>query len=213
MTLTHDTSTLKAAIQRNFDELNNAILKLTAHNELARQKLIYVRMSFFAIVGQSLYNDMLAHTMRVLDEHKQSLSFWYVLRCNEAVVNKAALAAGLDLNELKHLSTKLKSVRDQTHFHIDRKSVKDPKSIWKEANITGATFAMALQTMAVTLAHTKKEIFGGELETVTDYDGSDIAKIVKAYESVHSSVHGAHPSIKRTAKSKTTPAPQARASE
>ena len=45
--------------------------------------------------------------------------------------------------------------------------------------------------MANTLAVSKQELFGGELETIARYDASDIAKIVKADETVHGRVHGA----------------------
>lgn len=186
-----DTSTLQAALVRNLTELNNAILKVTAHDELVRQKITYARMSFFVVAEHALYNDTFAHAIRVLDEHRNAMSFWYVLRCNEAVVKRQAKSAGLDLEELKALSSKLRLVREKTHFHIDRISLKAPKSIWKEAAINGKVFGQALTAMASTLAHTKQELFGGDLETVTEYDASDIAKIVKAFESVYGAVHGA----------------------
>lgn len=189
--MTHDSSTLQAAIGRNLAELNNAILKLTARDELVRQNLTYARMSFFVVAEQALYNDMIAHAIRVLDEHRDAMSFWYVLRCNEAAVKRNAKIANLDVEELRVLSSKLRLVREKTHFHIDRMSVKAPKSVWKEADITGSVFTQALRAMASTLAHTKKELFGGELETVTEYDGSDVPKIVKAFEAAHGPVHGA----------------------
>ena len=186
----HDSSTLQAAITRNLAELNNAILKLTAHDELARQKITYARMSFFVVAQHALYNDMFSHAIRVLDEHRDALSFWYVLRCNEAVVRSSAENADLNIEELKVLSSKLRLIREKTQFHIDRMSVKAPKSVWKEASINGTTFAKALTAMASTLAHTKQELFGGDLESVTEYDASDITKIVKAFEVVHGVVHG-----------------------
>ena len=189
--MTHDSSTLQAAIARNHAELNNAILKLTAHDELVRQNISYVRMSFFLVAAHALYNDTFSHAIRVLDEHKQAMSFWYVLRCNEAVVKRKAKSANLDLEELKALSTKLRLVREKTQFHIDRMSVTAPKSVWDEAAINGNVFGHALTGMANTLALTKQELFGGELETVTDYDASDIPKIVKSFETVHGRIHGA----------------------
>lgn len=193
MKTAYDASTLKAAIQRNLAELNNAILKLTARDELVTKKITYTRMSFFVIAEHALYNDMLAHAIRVLDEHRDAMSFWYVLRCNEAVIKKAASSAGLDLGQLKVLSGKLRLIREKTQFHIDRESVKEPKAVWQKAHITGAELANTLRRMAATLAQAKQEIFGGELETVTEYDGSDIAKIVEAYETIHGSVHGTSP--------------------
>ena len=46
---THESSTIEATIQRNLLELNNAILKVTAHDELVKQGLTYTEMSFFVI--------------------------------------------------------------------------------------------------------------------------------------------------------------------
>lgn len=186
----HDSSTLQAAIRRNFSELNKAILKLTAHDRLIRQNITYRRISFFVLAEQALYNDILAHAMRVLDEHRDAMSFWYVLRCNEAAIKKAARAAELDLGELRVLSEKLRLIREKTQFHIDRRSVTAPEAVWTEADILGSVFSKALEGTAATLARTKKDLFGGELETVTEYDGSDVARIIKAYEIVHGSVHG-----------------------
>lgn len=82
-------------------------------------------------------------------------------------------------------------VRDKTLFHIDRKSVKEPALVWLQADIEGSDFAEALPAIASTLAYTKKQLFGGELEVLTKYDGSDIRKIVNAFESEHGLVHGA----------------------
>lgn len=148
-------------------------------------------MSFFVIAAHALYNDLIAHAIRVLDEHCDATSFWYILKCNEAVAERAAKAAQLDLDGLKVLSSKLRHVREKTHFHIDKKSVKDTKSVWKEADIRGGDLAQALRAMASTVARIKKDIFGGDLEEVTEYDGSDIERIVKAYEAVQGTVHGA----------------------
>ena len=191
MTSFQDCSTLRAALKRTHAELNNAILKLVAHDELVRQDITYIRMSFFVIAKHALYNDLLAHAIRVLDEHRDATSFWYILRCNESVVKRAAMESQLDLDGLRILSSKLRHIREKTLFHIDKKSVNDPKSVWNGADICGNDLAHALRAMALTVARTNLELFGGELKEVCEYDGSDIRKIVKAYENVHGDVHGA----------------------
>jgi hypothetical protein len=184
-------SPLQAALKRNLAELNNAALKLVAHDELVRQDITYARMSFFVIAAQALYNDSIAHAIKVLDEHRDALSFWYILRCKEGVVREAAKGAGLDLTELQAMSAKLRHVREKTHFHIDRKSVRDPKSVWMQANINGQAFTDSIRLTFKTLALTKQDLYGGDLETITEYDGSDVPKLVKAYEQLHGPVHGA----------------------
>lgn len=192
MESTHESSTIEATIQRNLLELNNAILKVTAHDELVKQGLTYTEMSFFVIAQHALYNDILTHAIRVLDEHRDAMSFWYLLRCKEGIVFKqAAQKVGLDLEKLKDLSAKLKSIRNKTLFHIDRRSVRQPEAVWMQAEIIGSALFKALNEMFETLAIAKRDHFDGEFETITKYDGSDIAKIIKAYEIGHCSVPNA----------------------
>jgi hypothetical protein len=186
-----DTSTLQASIDRCLAEVNNAILKQVARDTLIRQEIAYVRMSFFVIAEDALYSDMISHAIRVLDEHRDATSFWYILRCNEAAVRCHSARNSLDIEKLKALSAKLRLVREKTKFHIDRAAVRDPKQVWKDADITGAEFIAALHSIAVTLAGVRAELFGGELHRLTEYDASDVPKIVKAYETLHGNVHGA----------------------
>jgi hypothetical protein len=98
MESTHEISILEGTIQRNLHELNNAILKIIAHDELVKQDITYTGMSFFVIARDALYNDIFTHTIRVMDEHKDARSFWYLLRCEEAV-----------LFEIKRCSTLIES--------------------------------------------------------------------------------------------------------
>lgn len=182
---------LLAAIERNFAEANNAILKLTAYNELCRQDITYVRMSFFVIVQQALYNDMIAHAIKILDTHSNARGLQYIKEVNMAAFQSSARRHGIDLSELETLAAKLKRVRDKTHFHIDADSVKDPRAVWASADIDGGLFSRSLTHIAVLLAELKKHLFEGDPLEVTKYDGSDIRKIVKAYEVVHGITHGA----------------------
>ena len=191
MNTSHDLSTLHGALGRSLAELNNAVLKVTAHDVLVRQHITYIRMSFFVIAAQALHNDMLAHAIKVFDEHRDAMSFWYIMRSNEGVMRRAAANVGLNVEELRSLSTKLRLIRTKTHFHIDRKSITDAASVWSEADIDGQALVDALRASAKMLALVKQDLFGGELETLTEYDGSDIPKIINAFESIHGDVHGA----------------------
>lgn len=89
----------------------------------------FIRLSYWA-----LFNDCFAHAMRVFDQHPDTASFWYLRRCEQGEVDKAATAVGLQIAELKSLSSSLKLVRDKTHFHIDKKTVFDPKVVWQQAD-------------------------------------------------------------------------------
>lgn len=83
-----DNTRLIAAIDRNFAEINNAILKLKAYNSLCASNFSHAGMSFFFIAHQALFNDMIANAIRVLDKHKDAASLWYIIKCNEAVSKK-----------------------------------------------------------------------------------------------------------------------------
>jgi hypothetical protein len=81
-------------------------------------------------------------------------------------------------------------VREKTHFHIDRDAVAKPSDVWQTAGISGDEFISALRGVASVVSHFKVELFGGEPLEVTKYDGSDVHRIVEAYEKVHGHVHG-----------------------
>jgi hypothetical protein len=127
-TVSHDHTRLRAAIERIFAEANNTILKLVAYNALCRADFTYTRMSFFVVAAHALHNDMVAHAIRTLDEHPDAASFWYVKRCNAQAIDAAARTAEVDLTALQATSAKLRHIRDQTHFHIDRVAVANPAS-------------------------------------------------------------------------------------
>lgn len=177
-----DNTRLIAAIDRNFAEINNAILKLKAYNSLCASKFSHAGMSFFFIAHQALFNDMIANAIRVLDKHKDAASLWYIIKCNEAVSKKIANQLDINVENILLLSKKLRHIREKTHFHIDKDSVVQPKSVWKTADISGSEFVKLLDDVANYLAHIKKEMFGGELLVVTKYDALDVKQIVSAYE-------------------------------
>lgn len=172
---------LRAALKRNFAEVNNAILKRTAYNELCTAGFTYTGMSFFVIADQALFNDMIASAIRVFDDHKDVSSLWYVIRCNEAVAQRAATQCGVNIEKLREIVPKLRHIRDKTHFHIDRKAVEAPKEVWKDADLSGNELTKALYDAAALIAKIKQETYGGELQPLVPYDGSDVHEIVKAY--------------------------------
>lgn len=172
---------LRGAIKRVFAEANKALLKRTAYNSLCTAGFTYTGISFFAIAEQALYNDLIASAIRIFDDHKDVASLWYIIRCQEGVAKTAAAKCGVNLDELRAIVPKLKHVRDKTHFHIDRKGVEQPREVWKTANITGGELTNALNDAAKLVAQIKKELFEGNLDVSTPYDGSDIKEIIDAY--------------------------------
>lgn len=186
-----DHARILAAINRNFAEANNAILKLTAHDSLKKVGFTYSGMNFFAIADQALFNDMIASAIRIFDEHKEAGSIWYVIRCHEAATHRAAKICGIDMHEMRSIVPKLRHVRDKTHFHIDKRTVENPSLVWRHADISGEEFIKALRDAARLLAKVKQDVYGGELDELTPYDGSDVRQIIDAYTAA---VETAHPS-------------------
>ena len=170
-----------AAINRNFAEANNAILKLTACNNLNNAGFSCTGMSFFVIADQALYNDMVASAIRIFDDHKEAASLWYIIRCNEAAAQKAAKACNVDIDELRKIVPKLRRIRDKTHFHIDKRTVENPSQVWGDADISGEEFTKALHAAALLLAKIKQDVYGEELDQLTPYDGSDVKQIIAVY--------------------------------
>jgi hypothetical protein len=170
-----------AALNRNFAEANNAILKLAACNSLREAGLPQAGMSFFVIADQALFNDMVASAIRLFDDHKEAGSLWYIIRCHAQVARKAAATCGISIEELCRIIPKLRHIRDKTHFHIDRRAVEEPSLVWSAADISGDELTSALHNAALLLATIKQDIYGGDLEQLTDYDGSDVQEIVDAY--------------------------------
>src|SRR5262249_30729289 len=109
-----------AALERNLAETSNAILERRALMGLHSANSSHT-LDFFQVAAHALYNDLIAHSVRVLDRHPDAASLWYLFRCDEASVRSEASSLGVDLDALGILADKLKTVRDKTLFHIDKK--------------------------------------------------------------------------------------------
>jgi hypothetical protein len=80
------------------------------------------------------------------------------------------------------VSTKLKIIRDKTHFHLDRKGLRNPRTVWKSAGLTKKQLDDALDASLRLLLLLHVEIRGTEYP-MPWYDGSDATKIAEhAYE-------------------------------
>jgi hypothetical protein len=177
-----DPTRILAALNRNWEEANNAILKLTAFNQLNKIGFSDTEISFFSIVDQALYNDILAGAIRIFDDHKEAGSLWYIVRCKASAATQAAHECGINLPQLRKIVPKLLHIRNKTHFHIDRRALDNPSAVWTDADMSGQELAQALYDAAHLLARIKQNLYGGELEQLTPYDGSDAQQIIRAYQ-------------------------------
>ena len=134
-----DTSRYEAAIERNLAEMQRALLDL----ELMRgiEAAGPIRGNEAIGVYYALFNDYIAHCIKVLEDRSGAAAFWYLYRTRQNVFDGAAKDLGISLSPIQEMSEKLKHVRDKTHFHIDRDGVLDPKVVWSDADINGKQLA------------------------------------------------------------------------
>lgn len=191
MELSYDRERVKSAVTRNFIDVYHGLLKLTAYNRLCKENITCVGASFFSIAGQALYNDMLVNVFRALDLRPEADSFWYVERTIPVEVQRSAKSCNADIAQVREFSLKLLYVKNKKQVNIDRCAVKDSREVWHKAGISDDDFTQALCSVAGILAKLKQELLGGELEDITQhYDGSDIPRIIAAYEKDYGPVHG-----------------------
>lgn len=166
------------ALIRNLNEIRTAILERRALGGLESAGSKH-GLDFFRLSYDALFNDMVAHAIKVLDKDSDSATFWYLYRCDPKTVDSFAKDKSYDLNTLDLMAGKLKCVRDKTHFHIDKRRVLNPKAVWNEANIIGTEFGKALEEILDILKHLYKVHFAREF-LMPEYDGSDATKLIIA---------------------------------
>mgnify|MGYP001611617354 CR=1 FL=1 len=128
--------TYHSALKRNLNEVVIAKLEFEAYREIGNKVLLNFPNSFFWLSGTALFNDMMAHMIKVFDRDAQSATFWYIFRCKSKDIKKFIKENNIDFMSIYDFAEKLKQVRDKTHFHIDKKGVKNPAGIWKSADIS-----------------------------------------------------------------------------
>jgi len=169
---------LSAAITRNLHEIGLARHERNAIAGMSAAETGHT-WDFFRLAEIALFNDMIAHAMKVLDRNPQSATFWYVFRCLESKLLPFLATASITLDQIGHLADRLKCIRDETHFHIDRDAVRDPSTVWNKVRIPANEFARVTDTVWDILLHAHRLHFGADFESPA-YDGSDITPILIA---------------------------------
>ena len=165
------------SLTRLLHELRWAISKRNAYNELCRVAP-ETSWGFFSFASVALKNDMCAHAIKVLDQHRDTSSFWYIHRCREKTVGSALQKTGVSIAEVQELADKLKLVRDKTHFHIDKERVFAPEDVWKDAAIKSELFNKVIDGLWSVLNSLYIQHFAATFSQ-TIYDAKDIARIVE----------------------------------
>jgi len=164
------------ALFRNLNEIRTALLQRQALIGIAAAKSKH-KLDFFTLSHDALYNDMVAHAIKVLDKNSDSATFWYLYNCDPKTIDTFLKDKKYGLKSLEDMAAKLLHVRNKTHFHIDKKGVFNPKAIWSEAEINGDEFGKVLKNVFYILQYLRKVHLGKEL-AMPDYDGSDATKII-----------------------------------
>ena len=170
-------SRYKRALVRNLNEAGRAILERRAMVGLEKADT-YHSMDFIRIAYDALFNDMIAHIIKLFEDSKGVASFWYIKRCKEKEVKECIQKNSIDFSELENIKTSLKHIRDKTHFHIDRDAVRNPEQIWHEAKVTGKQLASAIDNAWVILNHLY-QLETGEEFPLPEYNGADATAIAR----------------------------------
>jgi len=172
-------SRYERAIQRNLAELQRAIMNRTTL--LGLEAAGGISHLFLKLAYYALFNDYVAHCIKVFDRNKQSASFWYVYRTNEKPIAYFARRHKIGIATLEGVSDKLKRIRDKTHFHIDTDGVLDPKVVWREANLSGKELSAAVDAAWEILKHLEMSLQLPET-TLPSYDLQVARRVAIAVE-------------------------------
>lgn len=173
-----DTSRYQAALERNLAELQRAIINRRA---MVAMEGVGVSNNWLKVIYYALFNDYIAHCIKVFERSSGAASFWYVYETNQKPINAFASKNGIDLDIFERLTPKLKHVRDKTHFHIDREGVLDPKAVWRESDLNGKELAKAVDGMWA-LLNAARQAMGQPPMELPPYDDEIMRRLTKAVE-------------------------------
>jgi hypothetical protein len=161
------------ALRRNLSELQRVIYYRKALGALWSANPLTGGIDVFVLMDRAFFDQMIGHAIKVFDRNSQSASFWYLLRSREVAIDQFCKSQGWTLSGIETLRTKLKIIRDKTHFHIDTDSVSDPRSVWSAAGIDWNEFDQATRQAFAMLDHLHTLHHGHTFE-LPNYDGSDV---------------------------------------
>lgn len=158
------------SVARCTDEMARAILYLRALRGLAAADsdhgVDFIRLSYWAI-----YDQLFSHVIKVLDRREHA-GFWFLVRSYPKLCDTLCERASLSLTDVTTIEKKLQHIRDKTHFHLDKRGVLSPATIWKEADLTYGELEKAMDTSFRLLSLLFEELMG-KAYCLPEYDGSD----------------------------------------
>ena len=179
----------KAVVLKDYNRSLSRNLYEVAHALYERQALIAIDQfiereeilgeNFFSISYRALFNDMIAHAIKVLDEDRRSATFWSLLHADKMSLDRLKAYSDEKIKFLNKLWEKLKIVRNKTHFHIDQEGVLNPEKAWADADIKGNELGTGLEYLWEILTELYQELFGKPFpHPVKDYEGKDVLELL-----------------------------------
>lgn len=150
----------KAALQRltrEIDSLRTEQAAIAAYNEARPASNRFLVIAFIGMLG-----DRLIRLMRIFENSADVASFWYLHRCAPQRMKS------LDVERLRAFSDKLKTVRNLTFVHLDKKGIFDSAKIWQDAGITDNEIVYSIETVRRVLYDLWVEEFGRAPIPITD---------------------------------------------
>jgi hypothetical protein len=137
-----------------------------------------VGTDFFRVAFIALQDARLVRLIRLLEESRRTASFWYLHRVKQSLVESAVERVGLNLNKLKEISAKLRSIRNGAFIHIDKQEVFDSQRLCRDAGVQ----AQDIRSVSMNLLEAMKEIYRvtfGKGYEYDEYDGSDVSALAR----------------------------------
>ena len=169
-----------SALKRNLAELQKALL--IRATLLGIEKHRYTTKVFIRIIEDALHNDHMSHAIKVFEQSSKSASFWYLYRTDPKPIDNYARQVGYDIGKLQIASDKLKTIRNGSHFHIDKAGVLDPKVVWSGAALTGKELGAAIDFVWGALG-TIQRTRGEDVPSLCDYTPDIALAALKRVES------------------------------
>src|SRR5712692_7354016 len=97
-----DDSRYKKAIERNLAELQRAILNRTTLVGL--KEAGGISHLFLKLVYYALFNDYIAHCVKIFERRRGAASFWYIYHANTKPLDNYARRNNIDFVQLEQVS-------------------------------------------------------------------------------------------------------------
>jgi hypothetical protein len=136
-------------LMRDIDNLRTEQAAIEAYHEARPPRNRFLTVAIVAIQG-----DRLLRLVRIFEDSTKTASFWYLHRCEPKRLKN------LDMDRLQDFSGRLKTVRDLTFVHIDKKGISDPAAIWRAAGFTETGIREVIETVRRALNDLWIEEFG-----------------------------------------------------